>query len=78
MIFSSGSVYEVYDSLDSLIEKLGREKFFKSCRSEIINKDYIRQIDKANRRIILTNGYVGKFSRMNASRLLKGASDNEG
>ncbi len=78
VIFSSGSVYEVYDSLDSLIEKLGREKFFKSCRSEIINKDYIRQIDKANRRIILTNAYVGKFSRMNASRLLKGASDNEG
>lgn len=78
IVYSSGSKYEVYDSLDSLIEKLGTEKFIKCCRSVIINRDFIKQIDKSNRKIVLTNGYVGKLSRMNTLRLLKGASDNEG
>ena len=77
IIYSSGSIYEVYDSLDSLIEKLGTDKFIKCCRSEIINRDFIKQIDKIKRKIVLVNGYEGKLSRLKTFRLLKGASDNE-
>lgn len=77
IIYSSDNVYEVYDSLDSIIRKLNTDKFVKCCRSQVINRDYIKQIDKINRKILLTNGYEGKFSRLKTLRQLKGASDNE-
>ena len=78
IIYSSGNVYEVYESLDSLVVRLDADKFIRCCRSQIINRDYIKQIDRINRKIILTNGYEEKLSRLKTYRLLKGASDNEG
>jgi DNA-binding LytR/AlgR family response regulator len=78
IIYSSGNMYEVYDSLDSIIAKLDADKFIKCCRSQVINRDYIRQIDKANRKVVLTNGYEGKLGRLKSFRqILKGAADNE-
>lgn len=78
VIYTADNVYEVYDSLDSLIEKLGRDKFIKCYRSLVVNRDYIRQVDKMNRKVVLSNGYEGKLGRLKSFRqILKGAADNE-
>lgn len=70
IIFSSDNVIEVYESLESIVSKLDSEKFIKCHRSSIVNKDFIKYIDKKNRTIILTNGYQGKLGQFGASSLI--------
>jgi DNA-binding LytR/AlgR family response regulator len=61
VIYASGNVIEVYESLDSLVSKLHSDKFVKCHRAYVINKDYINYIDKKTRTVVLTNGYSGKI-----------------
>lgn len=61
IIFSSGNVIEVYESLESIVSKLDSEKFIQCHRSYVVNKDFINYIDRKNRTVVLTNGYSGKI-----------------
>ncbi len=70
VIYSSNNVLEVYESLDSITSKLDSDKFIKCHRSSIINKDYIKCIDKKNRTIILTNGYQRRLGQLGANSLI--------
>jgi DNA-binding LytR/AlgR family response regulator len=62
VIYSSGNVIEVYESLESIVSKLDSEKFVKCHRSYVVNKDFINFIDKKSRTVVLTNGYRGRIS----------------
>ncbi len=70
VIYSSDNALEVYDSLDSITSKLDSEKFVKCHRSSIVNKDFIKYIDKKNRTIILTNGYQGRLGQLGTISLV--------
>ena len=61
IIYSSGNIIEVYDSLDSIISKLDSGKFIKCHRSSIVNRDFIDHIDKISRTVVLSNGYSSKI-----------------
>lgn len=63
VIYSSGNIIEVYDSLDFIVSKLDSRKFIKCHRALIINKDFINYIDKKSRSVVLTNGYHGRLGK---------------
>ncbi len=61
VIYASGNVIEVYESLESIVSKLDSKRFVKCHRSYIVNKDFISFIDKKSRTVVLTNGYCGRI-----------------
>lgn len=67
VIYASGNVIEVYESLDSIVSKLDSSKFIKFHRSYVVNRDFISFIDKKSRTVVLTNGYSGKIGSIERS-----------
>jgi DNA-binding LytR/AlgR family response regulator len=61
VIHSTDNVIEVYESVESIVSKLDSNKFIRCHRSTVVNKDYIKYIDKKSHTIVLTNGYSSKI-----------------
>lgn len=69
IINTTNRVLEVYESLETLCTQLNDERFVKCHRATIVNKDYIDYIDKKNRKLVLTNGYICELGSKSCTKL---------